>query len=203
MYRQPEERHSRDWDLGRNFAVRMGDVALIGLDTGEDKLDTNPKFCNLFVSEPYRIAQRDWLRDVLRRPEIAEAPFLVAICHIPLYDPRPDMNPGDLFPADVDDKHKGDFAEWQRTCAKLWGPLLDEAGCQLLLTAHQHVYRLDMPNEAHKWFQIVGGGPNMTGKNEGHFPTVIDGEVRNGKLVVTVHNIYTGRVCGTVTFPRR
>ena len=203
MYRQPEERHSRDWDLGRNFAVRMGDVALIGLDTGEDKLDTNPKFCNLFVSEPYRIAQRDWLRDVLRRPEIAAAPFLVAICHIPLYDPRPDMNPGDLFPADVDDKHKGDFAEWQRTCAKLWGPLLDEAGCQLLLTAHQHVYRLDMPNEAHKWFQIVGGGPNMTGKNEGHFPTVIDGEVRNGKLVVTVHNIYTGRVCGTVTFSRR
>ena len=32
MYRQPEERSSRDWDLGRNFAVRLGDIALIGLD---------------------------------------------------------------------------------------------------------------------------------------------------------------------------
>jgi hypothetical protein len=40
----------------------------------------------------------------------------------------------------------------------------------------------------------------MTGKSEGHFPTVIEGEVRDGKLVVTVHNIYTGNVCGTVTF---
>ena len=203
MYRQPEERKPRDWDLGRNFAVRMGDIALVGLDTGEDKLDTNPRFCNLFVSEPYRIAQKAWLRDALRQPEIASAPYLVACCHIPLYDPRPDMNPGDLFPADVDDKHKGDFAEWQRTCAKLWGPLLDEAGCQLLLTAHQHVFRIDQPNEEHKWIQIVGGGPNMTGKNEGHFPTVIDGEVKDGKLVVTIHNIYTGRICGTVTFSNR
>ena len=34
MYRQPEERNPRDWDLGRNFAVRLGDIALIGLDTG-------------------------------------------------------------------------------------------------------------------------------------------------------------------------
>lgn len=200
MYRQPEERQPRDWDLGRNFAVRMGDIALVGLDTAEDKLDTNPRFCNLFVSEPYRVAQREWLRDALKQPEIASAPYLVAFCHIPLYDPRPEVNPGDLFPADVDDKHEGDFAEWQRTCSKLWGPLLEEAKCQLLITAHQHVYRLDYPNEEHKWMQIVGGGPNMTGKDEGHFPTVIDGEVKDGKLVVTIHNIYTGRVCSTTTF---
>ena len=203
MYRQPEERLSRDWDLGRNFAVRMGDIAFVGLDTGEDKLDTNPRFCNLFVSEPYRVAQQTWLRDALKQPEIKSAPYLIALCHIPLYDPRPDMNPGDLYPADVDDKHKGDFAEWQRTCAKLWGPLLEKAKCQLLLTAHQHVYRLDQPNEEHKWMQIVGGGPNMTGKNEGHYPTVIDGEVRDGKLVVTIHNIYKGTVQETVTISKR
>ena len=84
MYRQPEERQPRDWDLGRNFAVRMGDIALVGLDTAEDKLDTNPRFCNLFVSEPYRVAQREWLRDALKQPEIASAPYLVAFCHIPL-----------------------------------------------------------------------------------------------------------------------
>jgi len=203
MYRQPEERQARDWDLGRNFAVRMGDIAFIGLDTGEDKLDTNPKFCNLFVSEPYRVAQQAWLRDALKQPEIASAPYLVACCHIPLFDPRPDVNPGDLYPTDVDNEHKGNFAEWQRTCAKLWGPLLDEAGCQLLLTAHQHVYRIDLPDEKHKWMQIIGGGPNMTGKDKGHFPTVIEGEVKDGKLVITIHNIYTGRVCGTVTFSNR
>lgn len=203
MYRQPEERQPRDWDLGRNFAVRMGDIALVGLDTAEDKVDTNPRFCNLFVSEPYRVAQQTWLRDALKQPEIKNAPYLVAFCHIPLYDPRPDVNPGDLYPADVADNYKGNFAEWQRTCSKLWGPILEKAGCQLLLTAHQHVYRLDQPNEAHKWMQIVGGGPNMTGKEEGHFPTVIDGEIVNGKLVITVHNIYSGEVCETVTISKK
>ena len=63
MFRQAEERLPRDWDLGRNFAVRMGDVALIGLDTAEDKLDTNPKFAGLFTSGLYREAQTEWLRD--------------------------------------------------------------------------------------------------------------------------------------------
>ena len=203
MYRQPEERQPRDWDLGRNFAVRMGDVALIGLDTAEDKVDSNPKFCNLFVSESYRVAQQAWLRDALKQPEIASAPYLIAFCHIPLYDSRPEVNPGDLYPADVDEKHTGDFAQWQRTCFKLWGQLLDKAGCQLLITAHQHIYRIDMPNEEHKWLQIVGGGPNMSGKNDKHFPTVIEGEVKDGKLVVTTHNIYIGGVCNTMIIRNR
>ena len=203
MYRQPEERPPRDWDLGRNFAVRMGDVALVGLDTAEDKLDTNPIFCNLFVSEPYREAQQTWLRDALRQPEIKSAPFLVAICHIPLFDPRPKVNPGDLAPADKHPDYDGDFAEWQRTCNKLWGPLLEKAKCQLLLTAHQHRYRLDQPDDTHSWTQIVGGGPDMSGRNKANFPTVIEGEVKDGKLVITVHNILTGEVRETLTISKR
>ena len=43
----------------------------------------------------------------------------------------------------------------------------------------------------------------MTGENEGHYPTVIDGEVKDGKLVVTIHNIYTGKVQETVSFKKR
>ena len=203
MYRQPEERRPYDWDLGRNFAVRMGDMALIGLDTGEDKLDSNPKLCNLFASGPYRIAQQRWLKDALKRPEIASAPYLVAFCHIPLYDPRENVNPGDLYPADVNPNYKDDFAAWQRPCSNLWGPLLSEAGCHILITAHQHRFRLDMPNEQHSWCQIVGGGPHMAGKDGVHFATVIDGEVRDGKLVISVHNLTNGTVCTSVTFSNR
>ena len=138
MYRQPEERQSRDWDLGRNFAVRMGDIAMIGLDTGEDKLDTNPIFAGLFTSGPYREAQKEWLRDALAREEIRTAPYLVAFCHIPLFDGNPRHNPGDVAPADKDPQYSADFAYWQRTCARLWTPLLEEAGCQLIITAHVH-----------------------------------------------------------------
>lgn len=193
MFRQPEERSSRDWDLGRNFAVRMGDIALIGLDTAEDKLDTNPLLAGLFTSGPYREAQALWLKDALKRREIASAPYLVAFCHIPLFDPRPKENPGDLFPADKHPAYSPDFASWQRTCANLWSPLLNKANCQLVVTAHQHRYRFDAPGKDRKWAQIVGGGPDMNGK-PGRFPTVVEGKVEDGALHVLVHNIYSGKV---------
>ena len=211
MYRQPEERQSRDWDLGRNFAVRMGDIAMIGLDTAEDKLDTNPIFAGLFQSESYRRAKTDWLRDALAQKEIASAPFLVAFCHIPLFDPRPRSNPGDLAPADTDPRYDRDYAAWQRTCAKMWGPLLDKAGCQVVITAHQHCYRYDAPDKSHKWAHIVGGGPDLGFQGRGEnrrerpelFPTVIEGEVKNGKLEINIHNIVTNKVQDTFTYKPR
>ena len=203
MYRQPEERLSRDWDLGRNFAVRCGDIALVGLDTGEDKLDSRDVFAGLFNMEPYRVAQRDWLADALERPDIKSAPYLVALCHIPLYDSDPKSNPGDC------DKNGGgryshDYARWQRTCKNLWSPLLEKAGCQVVITAHQHRYRYDAPNSEHAWGQIVGGGPELgvvsrrvngarvEVKDGGKFPTVIEGRAEEGRLVVSVHDVFNG-----------
>jgi hypothetical protein len=201
MYRQPEERSPRDWDLGRNFAVRLGDIALVGLDTAEDKLDTNPRFAGLFKSGPYREAQTAWLRDALARPEIASAPFLVTCCHIPLFDDDPAHNPGDVAPADSDPRYSADFAYWQRTCARMWGPLLHEAGCQLLITAHMHKYRFDPPASDRCWAQLVGGGHTM---QEGDsFPTVIEGKVLGGRLRMTVHNIFSGQVQNVFEFNPR
>ena len=212
MFRQPEERSSRDWDLGRNFAVRCGDIAMIGLDTGEDKLDDRDVFAGLFNMEPYREAQALWLKDVLQRPDIKSAPYIVAFCHIPLYDSRPDANPGDVD-KDGGGKYKHDFAIWQRTCKELWGPLLEEAGCQLVVSAHQHAYRFDEPNEEHKWAHVVGGGPEL-GKTTNwktgtvtdspeRFPTVIEGKVLDGKLKLTIHDVYNRRVVGEFEFEPR
>lgn len=194
MYRQPEERSSRDWDLGRNFAVRLGDVAIIGLDTAEDKVDSNPIFCGLFNSEAYREAQKTWLEDALKRPEISSAPFLVACCHIPLYDSRPDQNPGDVYPNDTDPRYQTDYAHWQRSCLKLWGPLLDRAGCQLVITGHQHKFRFEPSCFEHGWDEIIGGGPVMSGeKADTDFPTLVDVKSQGGKLRVQVINMVTGK----------
>lgn len=200
MFRQPEERASRDWDLGRNFAVRMGDIAMIGLDTAEDKQDTNPIFAGLFNSAAYREAQTEWLKDALSQKEIASAPYLVAFCHIPLFDPDPKANPGDLAPADVSPDYRGNFASWQRTCANMWGPLLAKARCQLVVTAHQHRYRFDEPDGDRTWAHMVGGGPSLRGS--GH-ATVIEGKVADGKLTVTVHNLADGSVKEAHTFAPR
>lgn len=198
MYRQPEERDVRDWDLGRNFAVRMGDVAMIGLDTGEDKLDTNPKFAGIFNMKAYREAQTTWLRDALQQPEIASAPYLVAFCHIPLFDDDPKHNPGDVAPDDTAPEYKHNFAMWQRTCAQMWCPLLEAAHCQLIITAHQHRYKYYAPTPERPWAELVGGGPEMGEeggkKNKRMFPTVIEGEVREGQLHITAHNLLSGNV---------
>lgn len=211
MFRQPDERSGRDWDLGRNFAIRMGDIAMIGLDTGEDKVDENPRFIGIYNSEDYRIAQKTWLEDALKKPEIASAPYLVAFCHIPLFDPDPRMNPGDVHPADKDEKYTTDYAIWQRTCANLWTPLLEKAGCQVIITGHQHKYRYDAPTKDRKWAQIVGGGPHMgeytskgvTKPSPHLFPTVIEGKVVNKKLEITVHNIATGKIQDVFTYSKK
>ena len=84
----------------------------------------------------------------------------------------------------------------------MWAPLLKAAGCQLVITAHQHRYRYDAPTADRPWAQILGGGPEMgfTGSGDnrkedpGKFPTVIEGTVRGGRLEITVHNLVTGRI---------
>jgi hypothetical protein len=195
--------------LGRNFAIRQGDIAIIGLDTAEDKLDSRDVFAGLFCSEPYREAQAVWLKDALERPEIKSAPHLVACCHIPIFDPRPNVNPGDLRPND-----NGGHAAWQRTCGNLWGPLLNKAGCQLVITAHQHRYRFDAPSGERKWAQIVGGGPELgevvvdwkTGKKKKdatRFPTVVDVKAEGGKLKVVVHDVFNKRIVEEFSFNAR
>ncbi len=203
MYRQPEERSPRDWDLGRNFAVRMGDVALIGLDTAEDKQDTNPAFAGLFKSTEYREAQVNWLRDVLKRKDIASAPFLVTFCHIPLFDDNPKHNPGDVTPDDRHPDYTHDYAIWQRTCANLWGPLLHKAKCQLIITAHQHRVKFDAPQKNRCWAQIVGGGPEMNSKSQNNFPSVIEGRVENNQLIVNIHNLKDGNIFKSFKFNAR
>jgi hypothetical protein len=193
----PTERSARDWQLGRNFAVRVGDIAMIGLDTGEDKPDEHPQFCGLVSCNEYRIAQGEWLKDQFKRPEIANAPYIVAFCHIPIYDSNPLANPGDILEG---------YASWQRTCNRHWGPTLTKYGAQLVVAAHMHKYRYDAPGEDRSWAQVVGGGLVLDPKSEKvniSAPTVIEGKVENGELVVRVHNIALNKVMATHKFKPR
>lgn len=114
----------------------------------------------------------------------------MACCHIPLYDSRPDQNPGDIQPDDYDPRYTTDYAHWQRSCFKLWGPLLDEAGCQLVISGHQHTFRYEPSNGEHGWAQLIGGGPVLTGpKSDDQFPTLFDVSVKAGKLKVVAYDM--------------
>ena len=202
--RHPAERCGDQWDLKWNFAVRNGDVAMIGLDTGEDKPDAHPKWFGLANFEPYRRAQAAWLEAALARPDIASAKFKVVFCHIPLFAP----------PESDDYAHDGvkidpeDYARWSRECHDLWSPILVRAGVKVVIVGHRHFYRYDPATAERPWAQVMGGGPSLgvTGHGKSrresavHVPTVVEGRVESGALRIRVHDAYNDRIVLDETF---
>ena len=188
--RDAAERRGDQWNLKWNFAVRLGDLALIGLDSGEDKPDAHPKWFGLANFEPYRKAQAKWLEEQFARPDIAAAKYKIVFCHIPLF--AAEGSPA--YPHDGVKIDPHDFAYWSRECAGLWGPLIERAGVQLVVGAHQHRFRFDEPSAARRWAQVVGGGPECGTSDASRFPTVVEGKIENGRLRLRVHDVFGGRV---------
>ena len=192
--RHPAERRGDQWDLKWNFAVRLGDLALVGMDTGEDKPDGHPKWFGLANFEPYRRAQAAWLAEQFARPEIASAKFKVLFCHIPLFAAKDHPD----YPHDGVKIDPHDYAYWSRECHDLWVPILEKAGVQLVVCGHKHRFRFDAPTADRPWAQVVGGGPELgvsgNRPDEGKFPTVVEGKVENGRLRLVVHDVFNRRV---------
>ncbi|MBO4287114.1 MAG: metallophosphoesterase [Kiritimatiellae bacterium] len=184
MFRDPAERGGRFAELGRNFVQRLGDVALIGLETGEDKPDDYPVFARIFQMDRYRDLQTEWLAEAVESPTVKTAKFKVAICHIPLFHPnwRDPKLPGGDGPVN------GKCAAMTRPCAFRWRPLLEKAGIHLVVSGHTHRYVHYAPDVERAWSQIVGGGCAVHPGHETAFPSVVEGFVKGGSLVVRVHN---------------
>lgn len=132
-----------------NVAFRDGPLAIIVMDTGEDKPDAHPVFGGTAAYERYREAQAEWLKKALARPEIASATFKIVFCHIPLHG-LPDHNPGTTMEG---------FAGYCGFAAPLWLPLMRQAGVQAIVSGHTHRWRIDDPTDEFPFLQIVGGGP--------------------------------------------
>ncbi|MBQ3749011.1 MAG: metallophosphoesterase [Kiritimatiellae bacterium] len=194
MFRELDERAGRYASLGRNFVQRLGDIALIGLDTGEDKPDAHPYFGGVVKFEPYRRLQTRWLADMIETPAVKTAKFKVAFCHIPLYAANPAHNAGDAI-------DEGKAAEWHRPCAQMWGPLFEKAGVNLVITGHTHRFRHDPPGDGRTWDHIVCGGCDIWGRGANRkFPTVIEGRVDGGRLVVRVYDLVAKKIALEKTF---
>ncbi len=140
-------------DAPYNFALRLGPIALVGLDTGEDKPDAHPVFAGTAAYEPYREHQAAWLKKAIAEPEIAEAPLRLAVCHIPLRG-LPGHNDGTTLEG---------HAYYCGMGAKLWLPILREAGFKAVISGHMHQHRIDDPTDTEPIMQVVGGGPRPEG----------------------------------------
>ena len=169
-----------------NFALRLGDVAVVGLDTTEPTSSKVWRGGARF--QRFRDGQAEWLEEALRRPDVASAPFIVPVYHVPL------------------------VPDGETRCLATWGRLFAEAGVQVAIAGHTHTPAFHAPAEGRPWAEVVGGGP-IFGEFEGDrghmdlpdmFPTVIDCDVTpNGRLAVTVHDIWRRRVFGEWFFEKR
>jgi acid phosphatase type 7 len=135
--------------LPYNTAARIGPLALICLDTGEDKPDHHPVFAGTAAYEPYRERQAAWLATQLARPEISQAPFKLAFSHIPLRG-LTGQNDGTSLEG---------YARFSAHGARLWLPQLSAAGFQAIVSGHTHEWRYDKPTAEQPITQVVGGGP--------------------------------------------
>lgn len=194
MPRLPTERSPRHWELKWNFAVRCGEMALIGMDTGEDKPDSDSRLLGLANYSPYRRMQAEWLEDQFARPEIAQAPYKILFCHIPLWG-RANR---------VLARSPGGYSDWIPECYDLWAPILERNGVQLVVAGHRHCYSFLPAFKERPWAMVVGGSPECGLRYDwasarmvpsaDRFPTVVEGVVVDGKLRLRVHDVFNGRM---------
>lgn len=159
-------------ELPYNQALRLGPLALVTLDTGEDKPDQHPVFAGTAAYEPYRENQSTWLEGALQQAAIKNAPFKVATAHIPLRG----------LGSQPDGTTLEDYARYSGFGAKLWLPQLKAAGFKAVLSGHTHHPRHDAPTADMPVHQFVGGGP----KPEQATLTTIDAALTKDKASMQI-----------------
>jgi 3',5'-cyclic AMP phosphodiesterase CpdA len=132
------------------WAARVGPVAFVVLHTGEDKPDDHPSFEGRVAFESLRAEQAVWLADAIRRPGIADAPYRVVFCHIPLRwidETAPDYD--------------GDGYDWfSRMSRDAWHESLVTWGAQLVVSGHTHLPAFLPATDDGPYAQLVAGGPD-------------------------------------------
>lgn len=98
------------------YMFRQGPVCFIVLDSGEDKPDSDIEYSGITDFDHYRDEQALWLGEAIKRKDFLDAPFKIAIAHIP------------------------PFGGWhgEQQIADKFVPLLNEAGIDVMLCAHLH-----------------------------------------------------------------
>lgn len=132
------------------WAARVGPVAFVALHTGEDKPDRHPSFAGRVAFEQLRAEQAAWLGEAIVRPGIADAPFRLVFCHIPLRwtdESTPDYD--------------GDGYDWfSRMSRDEWHDALASWGAQLVVSGHTHEPAFLPADADFPYAQLVAGGPD-------------------------------------------
>jgi predicted phosphodiesterase len=107
------------------FTFRHGPVAFVVLDSGEDKPDNDIEYGGTAAYDAYRAELAKWLSEAIESEEFKSAPVKIALLHIPF--------------------SKGDGWYGNNELKRLFLPLLNKAGIDLMLSGHNHRYSLREP----------------------------------------------------------
>lgn len=135
------------------YSFRVGPVAAIVLDTGEDKPDDHPLFLGLVDFAPLIAEQARWLTREIEQPHLKSAPYRLVFCHIPLRWKDESTPTYDLA-------GKG-YDRWSRRGREAWHAALVKWGAQMVISGHTHSW-LHLPATPEwPYEQLVGGGPTL------------------------------------------
>lgn len=118
------------------YTFRNGPAFFIALDCGEDKPDSDIRYYGLALTDRLREEQAAWLRTVVASDAFKEAPVKIVILHMP--------------PAWKENHWHG-----MREIARLFMPILNDAGIDLMLCGHLHRYLFLETGAANNRFPIL------------------------------------------------
>lgn len=101
------------------FMLRHGPLALLFLDAGEDKPDDSKEYSGAVDFDLFRRQQLEWLKKAVKDPVFRKAPVKVAVMHIPAFN-----NEGSWY--------------GEKKANEMLVPVLNEAGVDIMLSAHYH-----------------------------------------------------------------
>lgn len=155
---------------GRSYyAFRTGPLAVVCLNTGEDKPDDHPSFKGRVACEPLRREQAAWLHDhVLATPELRDAPYRIVFCHIPLRW------------KDESEAFNRDYDWYSKRSRDLWHDALVQWGAQVIVSGHTHEHHWLPATKEFPYAQMIGGGPKPESA------TFIRGLAKSGNMTLTM-----------------
>ncbi len=116
------------------YSFRVGPIWGVVLDCGEDKRDTNPEYGGSVACHEFRLAETDYLRDLIARADREfDAPgvqYKLVICHIPFCTVYHE-------PFNIENEI---YTEWCRLLRESVKP-------DLFLAGHEHTLHIVMPGE--------------------------------------------------------
>lgn len=116
------------------YSFRHGPAYFIFMDCGEDKPDSDIRYYGLSVSDQMREEEAKWLKQVVETKEFKEAPVKIVVLHMPPF---------------------GNGWHGMSEINRLFLPVLNDAGIDLMLCGHTHKHSFVEKGTANNNFPVL------------------------------------------------